>query len=507
MLPEITISFAVGLALGFLIAWTLGRSREQAQRQRAAQLEQQLAERAVTLESTQRERDSGRQELTAQQQTAAERDASQREEIAKLTEARTRLEKDAERAGNAIEEFRIENNRLRNDLSSAHIDLAALRLTLENEQKSAQEKLDLLTNARNELSNQFKALAGDILKENSKEFTVQNQTNIGNLLNPLKDKFGEFQQGVENLKNDNVAGRTALKAQLDQLSALNTQLSQDANNLATALKGSSKVQGDWGELVLERILEASGLHKGCEYRVQESFTREQPNEDGRRRARLDVIVYLPEGRHIVIDSKVSCNAYDEYCRAEDDGARKAALSRHMASVRNHVNELSKRDYQSLYQLNSLDCVVMFVPIEPAFMLALASDDDLWEEAWSKNILLVSRTSLLFVLRTVAHLWRQENQAKNHQEIVRRGKELYDKLAAFAEDLLAVGKKIGEARDSYDEAVKKLSTGRGNAIRQAEMLKTLGVKPSKAIPMVLIEQAVEDAPLELAASGEDSNLRP
>lgn len=424
-------------------------------------------------------------------------------EIARLKADREYLGKETDRLKKEQEDLRVEYSKVSSELSTAKTDLTQLKTELKDEQKSGQEKLGLLTEARNELSNQFKALAGDILKENSKAFTEQNQTTIGNLLNPLKEKFGEFQKGVESLKEDGLKGRTELKAQLDQLSALNTQLSQEANNLATALKGSSKVQGDWGELVLERILEASGLRKGYEYRVQESFAREQPSEDGRRRARLDVIVYLPEGRHIVIDSKVSCNAYDEYCRAEDDGARKAALSRHMASVRNHVSDLSKRDYQSLYQLNSLDCVVMFVPIEPAFMLALASDDNLWEEAWSKNILLVSRTSLLFVLRTVAHLWRQEQQTKRVQDIVRQGGALYDKLAAFAVDLTDVGRKLDAARASYDEASKKLSTGRGNAIRQAEMLKSLGVKPSKAIPMVLIEQAVEDAPLELAASAEEA----
>jgi len=498
MLPEIGIALAAGLALGFLIAWALGRSRDQAQSQRTAQIEQQLADRAATLETTQRERDTARQELAAQQQAAAERDAKQREEIARVTAERGSFEQDAEKAANAIEELRKEHDRARNELFQSQTELATLRTTLQSEQKNSNEKLETLKQARVELSNQFEALANKILEEKARRFTEQNQQNIAQLIDPLKEKFSEFQKGVENLKEDGLKGRTELKAQLDQLSTLNKQLSQDANNLATALKGSSKVQGDWGELVLERILEASGLRKGYEYRVQESFTRDQPSEDGRRRARLDVIVYLPEGRHIVIDSKVSCNAYDEYCRAEDDAERKAALSRHMASVRNHVSELSRRDYQSLYQLNSLDCVVMFVPIEPAFMLALASDDNLWEEAWSKNILLVSRTSLLFVLRTVAHLWRQEQQTKRVQDIVRQGGALYDKLAAFATDLADVGKSLDKARTSYDDAIKKLSTGRGNAIRQAEMLKSLGVKPSKAIPMVLIEQAVEDETLELAA---------
>jgi len=504
MLPEIGIALAAGLALGFLIAWALGRSRDQAQSQRTAQLEQQLADRAATLETTQRERDTARQELAAQQQAAAERDAKQREEIARVTAERGSFEQDAEKAANAIEELRKEHDRARNELFQSQTELATLRTTLEDEKNHAQEKLDMLTNARAELSNQFKAVAAEILDEKSAKLTEQNKSDIGN----LKGTLDEFQKKIESFEKENITGRTELKVQIDNLAKLNTKLSDDANNLATALKGSAKTQGDWGELVLERILEASGLCKGQEYRTQESFAREERAEDGRVRARLDVIVDLPEMRHIVIDSKVSLNGYNDYCIAQEDIERQSALGRHLDSVRKHIRDLSKRDYRSLYQLNSLDFVVMFVPIEPAFTLALASDDGLWEEAWNKNVLLVSRTSLLFVLRTVAHLWKQETQKKNHQEIARRGKELYDKLAAFAEDLLGVGKKLGEARDSYDEAVRKLSTGRGNVIRQAEMLKALGVVPTKALPMVLVERSLDDqdsepARLELAASMEET----
>lgn len=499
MLPEIGIALAVGLALGFLIAWTLGRSRGQ----RAAQLEQQFADRTAALESTQRERDTARQELATQQQAAAERDAKQREEIARLTAERGSFEQDAEKAANAVDELRKEHDRARNELFQSQTDLATLRTTLQSEQKNAQEKITLLTEARAELSNQFKALAGDILKENSKAFTEQNQTSIGQLLSPLKDKFEEFQKEVKSLNESGITGRTQLKEQIDNLAKLNTRLSDDANNLATALKGSSKTQGDWGELVLERILEASGLRKGQEYRTQESFARQEPTEDGRVRARLDVIVDLPETRHIVIDSKVSLNGYNDYCGAAEDAARSEALARHLDSMRKHIRELSKCDYCSLYQISSPDFVVMFVPIEPAFTLALASDDKLWEEAWDKNVLLVSRTSLLFVLRTVAHLWRQERQTKNVQEIKDRGGELYDKLVGFATDLIEVGDSLDNARSSYDEAVKKLSTGKGNAIRQAEMLKSLGAETKKKLPLKLVELSLEDEPLELAASMEET----
>lgn len=489
------------MAVGFLVAWALGRGRQRAESQRVSLLEQQLAERAAALDSIERERDSAREELAAERHTAAERDKAQSVEIARITAERGNFERDAGQAAKALEELRAENARVRNDWFQSQTELATLRKTLESEQKNAQEKLDLLTNARVELSNQFKALAGDILKENSKAFTDQNQTNIGNLLNPLKEKFGEFQRKVESLEKENLTGRTELKTQIESLRSLNERLSQDANNLVLALKGSSKTQGDWGEQLLESILEEAGLQKGHQYFTQESFTRGEPSANGRNRARLDVLVKLPEGRCLIVDSKLSLNAYNDYCAAQDEAGREAALARHLASVRSHIRGLAQQEYHLLDGVNSPDFVVMFVPLEPAFMLAISRDSKLWQEAWEKNVLLVSPSTLLFVLRTVAQLWRQEQQTKNVQEIVRRGGELYDKLAAFAVDLAKVGKSLDEARGSYDEAVKKLSTGRGNAIRQAELLKGLGVKPSKTIPMVLVEQAIEDETLELAASSD------
>lgn len=472
MLPGILIALVAGLIGGCFAAWMLFQGRQREDRQRAQQLTDELAKQATA---------------------HIERESRHREEIARLTAERAHMEQDSERAANLLAEVHAETNRLRGDLLQSQTELASLRTTLEAERKSAREKAE----ARIEMSNQFEVLANKILDEKSKRFTEQNQVNLGNLLSPLKEKFGEFQVKVESLEKDSVAGRSELKVQIDQLRSLNERLSQDATNLVTALRGSSKTQGDWGEYVLESILESSGLRKGHEYRVQESFTR-----DDRSRARVDVILDLPEGRHIILDSKVSLNDYNDYCAAEDDAAREAALTRHLASMRNHIRDLAQRNYPALFELNSLDFVVMFVPIEPAFMLAIARDPKLWREAWDKNVILVSPSTLLFVLRTVANLWRQEQQTRNVQDIVRRGGELYDKLAGFVKDLSDVGKNLDAARNSYEEAYKKLSTGKGNAIRQAEMLKGLGVKPSKSMPLALVEQAVEDAPLELAASEEE-----
>lgn len=486
MLPGILIGLVAGLVSGCFGAWMLLQGRQREDRRRAQQLTEELARRSAALEAALRERENI-------QKMAAERDASQREEIARLAAERTHIEQDSERGANLLAEVHAETNRLRGDLLQSQTELATLRTTLEAERKSAREKAE----ARVEMSNQFEVLANKILDEKSKRFTEQNQVNLGNLLSPLKEKFGEFQVKVESLEKDSVAGRSELKVQIDQLRSLNERLSQDATNLVTALRGSSKTQGDWGEYVLESILESSGLRKGYEYRVQESFTR-----DDRSRARVDVILDLPEGRHIILDSKVSLNDYNDYCAAEDDAAREVALTRHLASMRNHIRDLAQRNYPALFELNSLDFVVMFVPIEPAFMLAIARDPKLWREAWDKNVILVSPSTLLFVLRTVANLWRQEQQTRNVQDIVRRGGELYDKLAGFVKDLSDVGKNLDAARNSYEEAYKKLSTGKGNAIRQAEMLKGLGVKPARSMPLALVEQAVEDAPLELAASEEE-----
>ena len=477
-----------GLVAGGILAWIVGASRSrlaagdlQARQQAAAA---EIAEKNRLLDAAREREAAGRAQIAALEATAAQLNI----QIAELRAAAAKAT--------------TENEQLRAEAHTAKVLSAEMKTALDSERSNADEKIAVLIQAREELSNQFKALANDVLKEKAKEFTEQNQTNLTNLLTPLREKFGEFQLKVENLQKDGIEGRTELRSQIDNLRTLNERLSADAANLVTALKGSSKTQGDWGEFVLEKLLESAGLREGHEYRVQSSFTR-----DDRTRARPDVILDLPGHRHLVIDAKVSLGDYDAYCADNDEGAREAALKQHIASMRAHIRDLSTRNYQALYGLNSLDFTVMFVPIEPAFMLALAHEGSLWQEAWDRNVLLVSRTTLLFVLRTVAQLWRQEQQTRNVQEIVRRGGELYDKLAAFAKDLTDVGRSLDAARGSYDEAYKKLAGGKGNAIRQAEMLKGLGIQPTKTMPLALVEKAMEaEEPLELAAVGDDAEDR-
>jgi len=380
---------------------------------------------------------------------------------------------------NANKQALSDSEGLANQLS---VQVSRLTAQLEGEIKASQEKLDLLETAKNTLSEQFKNVANDLLEEKSKKFAEQNQTNLSQILDPLRLQINEFKGKVEDVYVQESKDRSAMAEQVRQLVSLNQALSQDAKNLTSALKGNVKAQGNWGELVLERVLEASGLRKGEEYLVQDSQIR----EDGTR-AQPDVVILLPEQRKLVVDSKVSLNAYEEYAVSDSEEVRLQAARKHLDSVRRHVQGLSTKSYEKLYG-NGLDFVLMFVPIEPAFMLAISNDDNLFMDAWERNVLLVSPSTLLFVVRTVAHLWRQEQQSQNAQEIAKRGAELYDKLSDFVKDLDQLGTRLKQAQEYYDGAYKRLATGRGNVIRQAEMLRELGVKATKKLPALAIEMS-------------------
>jgi DNA recombination protein RmuC len=361
--------------------------------------------------------------------------------------------------------------------------VAALGATLAAERAAQEEKLALLDDARDRMTHQFRSLANDILEEKSRRFTEQNQSNLGQLLDPLKTRLQEFQSKVDQVYVQESKDRSALAQQVTSLLEMNQRLAEEAKDLTQALKGSAKTQGDWGEVVLERILEAAGLRRDHEYTMQETIAREDAT-----RARPDVILHLPGNRKLVVDAKVSLLDYGTYCASADEALRKHAATRHCASLREHIRDLAARNYQHLPGLETLDFVILFVPIEPAFLLALESDSSLWVHAWEKNILLVSPSTLLFVVRTVAHLWRQEEQARNVQQIAERGAELYDKFAGFVEDLSKLGARIEQTRNAYDAAFDKLTRGRGNLVRQVEMLRALGVQPTKRMPRQLTQRA-------------------
>lgn len=368
--------------------------------------------------------------------------------------------------------------------------IAELNTTLDNERTQTDEKLALLNEAREELSNQFKVLANEILDEKSRKFTEQNKTNLDSLLIPLRDKLTSFQAKVEEVYINEGKDRSALMEQVKMLTQLNNTLSQDTQNLTLALKGDRKAQGNWGEIILEDVLEKAGLLEGQHYERQGSVK----SEDGQTYVIPDVVIHLPSDRHLVVDAKMTLPDYKLFSSTDDKDERAAALRRHLTSIRTHIKSLSEKNYQALYGLRSLDFVIMFIPIEPAFMVAVTNDRDLFQQAWDRNVLLVSPSTLLFVVRTVAYLWHQEDLSRNAKLISNRGAELYDKLAGFVADLQKVGERIQQAQDSYNEARKKFSEGSGNVIRQAEMLKKLGVKPTKALPGTWAEPSLEEEPL-------------
>ena len=463
------VLFVVGAGAGFGVALILGRAkRDQAE---------EAARRVVSEElTTLRERERRIPILETALREAGEEVNRLKEVRGGEAEALRRLEQSRQELQEGLLAETQRKEALQQAESLLRSELSALKASQEEMKKSYEEKLALLAEARESLSAQFKTLASEILEEKSQKFSQQNQEALKGLLDPVKLKLGEFQAKVEEVYVTEGKDRTALHAQVNQLMELNRTLSDEAKNLTQALKGSGKTQGNWGELLLSNVLEGSGLRKGIDYETQESHTR----EDGSR-AQPDVVIHLPEDRHLVIDSKVSLNAYVEYVESTDDVGRQAAVKKHVESLRRHIGDLSSKRYQALHSLNSIDFVLMFVPVEPAFMLAITNDSGLFAEAWEKNVLLVSPSTLLFVLRTVAHLWRQEDQKANAQEIARRGAEFYDRLSAFVEELQKVGQRIDQARDSYQEAWNKLCRNKGNVIRQAEMLRELGVSPTKSLP--------------------------
>lgn len=399
---------------------------------------------------------------------------------AALAKKEAELQGRTENYSRALEEIAARKKEF--DTKCAELDQLRVKYaTIEEQRKSDDERMKELVAAREQFSNHFKALASEILEEKSKKFTEQNQENLGQLLNPLRVKLMEFQSKVEQVYVEDKTGRAELSEQLRNLMGLNQQLSSDANNLTRALTGSTKVQGDWGELLLERILESCGLRKDIEYVVQQTFKTENGNM-----VRPDVLLKLPEGRTLIVDSKVSLIAYKEYANSEDDVVRSIALKAHLDSIRKHVKELAAKSYEGLPGLKSPDFVIMFVPLEPAFMLAISQDESLWEDAYRQSVLLVSPTTLLFVLRTVSQLWKTELQRQNVDEIAKRGAAMYDKFVGFVEDLKKVGERLEQAKSSYNDAYGKLKNGSGNLIGQAEKMRELGLKPKKLLPQELLE---------------------
>ncbi|MGB5460126.1 MAG: DNA recombination protein RmuC [Eudoraea sp.] len=378
-----------------------------------------------------------------------------------------------------------ETSELRSQKEQLGIQISRYEAEMENlQQKNTEQKADV-EKLQEKFTKEFENLANRILDVKSEKFTKQNKENIENILNPLKEKIKTFEDKVEKSQKENISIHSSLKEQLLNLQSQNLKITQEAENLTKALKGDSKMQGNWGELVLERVLEKSGLEKDREYSVQQSFTR----EDGSR-VLPDVIINLPDGKKMVVDSKVSLTAYERYINAEEEFQEKF-LKEHIGSIKNHVDQLSSKKYEDLYEMESPDFVLMFIPIEPAFAIAINNDNSIYNKAFEQNIVIVTPSTLLATLRTIDSMWNNEKQQRNAIEIARQAGALYDKFEGFISDLTKVGKKMDEAKFEYKGAMNKLVEGRGNIITSIEKLKKMGAKAKKSLPEKYLERAQQD----------------
>lgn len=383
-----------------------------------------------------------------------------------------------------------EKNSLNEEKHQIDIRLAQKVSEFNNLEEKLQENKAEVEKLQEKFSKEFEILASKILEEKSVKFTEQNKENLKNILSPLQEKIQTFERKVEDTHKESIDYHAALRQQILGLKDLNLQMSKDTINLTKALKGDSKTQGNWGELVLERVLEKSGLEKDREYFVQQSFT----NEEGKR-ILPDVVIHLPDGKKMVIDSKVSLTAYEQFVNSDDDYEKSQFLKEHVNSLKRHIEQLSEKRYEDIYKIESPDFVLLFIPIEPAFAVALNTDNQLYNKAFERNIVIVTPTTLLATLRTIDSMWNNEKQQRNAIEIARQAGALYDKFEGFIADLTNVGKKMDEAKAEYRGAMNKLFEGKGNLIVSVEKLKKMGAKSKKSLPQNIIERAEDIEDLE------------
>ena len=353
----------------------------------------------------------------------------------------------------------------------------------ENLQKLLDSQKEEIAKMQEVAKTEFQNLANKILEEKTLKFTEQNQQNLKNILNPLQEKITDFEKKVENTHKESIDYHAALRQQIIGLKDLNVQMSKETVNLTKALKGDSKIQGNWGELVLERVLEKSGLEKGREYEIQKSFVTEEGN-----RVQPDVVINLPDGKKMIVDSKVSLTSYEKYINEDDEELKSAFLKEHVNSLKRHVEQLGNKNYQHLYEMESPDFVLLFIPIEPAFAIALNEDTQLYNKAFEKNIVIVTPSTLLATLRTIDSMWTNQKQQDNAIEIARQAGALYDKFEGFVTDLVKIGKKMDEAKTEYEGAMNKLVDGKGNLITSVQKLKIMGAKAKKSLPDPILNRA-------------------
>lgn len=470
------IFLVIGILIGALIAWFYAKS--------------QKSDNAELKRANEKLIEEEKQKIVLQTQIE-----NFQKEINKLAKE-LHDEKENHQSVLAAERTKYEQelNTLRNDYIESTKKLESARTHFQNQEQKIKEQKEEIENLHKKLTVEFENIANKILDEKSQKFTEQNKNNLDIILNPLKEKIKQFEEKVEKAYSDETKERISLKAEIKHLIELNQKVSDDANNLAKALKGDTKKQGNWGEIILEKILERSGLIKGQEYQTQFSTS----NIDGSR-IQPDAVVFLPDNKHVIIDSKVSLIAYESFVNSEDENDKARYLKEHVTSVRNHVKQLSEKNYQTSPDLNTPDFVLLFMPIESAFSVAIQGDQDLFAYAWDLKIVIVSPSTLLATLRTIASIWKQERQTKNAIEIARQSGALYDKFVLFLNDIEKIGKSIDATKNAYDDAMNKLKTGSGNLIKRASDIQKLGAKTQKQIP----EKFIVDDDLTPTSTNEDA----
>jgi DNA recombination protein RmuC len=382
-----------------------------------------------------------------------------------------------------VQETVQERETIRTEKESLAIQLSKKEGDFDNLWERNKEQKQEVEQLQEKFTKEFENLANKILEEKTNKFTEQNKENLKNILSPLQDKIQLFEKKVEDTHKESIDYHAALRQQILGLREMNAQMSKETLNLTKALKGDSKMQGNWGELILERVLEKSGLEKGREYEVQQSFTTDEGN-----RVFPDVVINLPDGKKMIVDSKVTLTAYERYINEEDDDAKAQHLKEHVMALKRHVDQLSAKNYHDLYQMESPDFVLLFIPIESAFALALNEDTSLYNKAFEKNIVIVTPSTLLATLRTIDSMWANQKQQENAMEIARQAGGLYDKFQGFVDDLIKVGNKIKDSKTEYDNAMNKLVEGSGNLVNRVENLKKMGAKAKKSLPENLLNRA-------------------
>ena len=466
------------------VAFTLQRRLAERQAQLSL-LDERLSQAAMAQEGLSAQLESSRLEQADLQAARAALQA----EVAVLRRETEWLQAQRLEARETLDDLQAERDAQQAELRALSASHAALKAELSEQQKTHEQRLEDLQGARDELRAQFAELAGKIFEEREQRFAEASQARLGQLLDPLKERIQHFEKRVEESYQHEARERFSLARELERLQQLNQRLGDEATNLTRALQGQ-KTQGNWGELILERVLEHAGLEKGREYHTQVSLR----SADGER-FQPDVLIQLPGDKQVVVDAKVSLTAYQALTCAEAEGDRALALKQHVLSLRNHLKGLSIKDYQRLEGLQSLDFVLLFVPIEAAFAAALQADPELFQEAYARHIVIVSPTTLLATLRVIDSLWRQERQSQNAREIAERAGALYDKFVAFIADLDEIGSRLQQLDKAFVGARNKLTDGRGNLVGRTEQLKLLGARASKRLPADWLERAGADTPVE------------